>query len=218
MQSWAFNCLWQNLLPLCSFISQELAIQFFLWSGQKSQSLNHLKSHYFYQVITRIWPLATTASAASLGPDYHHVLYTVGRKKTKEKGTVPLEQAPDRTLSHSPSLSCPLLGRLLWRSVVWLFRTLWTIARQAPLCMGFFRQERWSGLPFPLPGHLPDLGIEPKFCISCIAGRFFTIEPSGIKQLVKIEVRACHFSAEPSVVALTTQEWKPKPCTQPWQL
>ncbi|CAM9767026.1 unnamed protein product [Rangifer tarandus platyrhynchus] len=62
--------------------------------------------------------------------------------------------------------------------------------------MQFFTQECWSGLPFPLPGHLPDLGIEPKSCISCIAGRFFTIETSGIKQLVKIEVRARHFSAQ----------------------
>ena len=35
-----------------------------------------------------------------------------------------------------------------------------TIAQQAPLSMEFFRQEYWSGLPFPSPGNLPDLGIE----------------------------------------------------------
>ena len=35
------------------------------------------------------------------------------------------------------------------------------IARQAPLSMGFSRQEHWSGLPFPSPGGLPDPGIEP---------------------------------------------------------
>ena len=35
------------------------------------------------------------------------------------------------------------------------------IACQAPLSMEFFRQEHWSGLPFPSPGHLPDPGIEP---------------------------------------------------------
>ena len=35
------------------------------------------------------------------------------------------------------------------------------IARQAPLSMEFFRQEYWSGLPFPSPGHLSDPGIEP---------------------------------------------------------
>ena len=37
---------------------------------------------------------------------------------------------------------------------------LWTVARQAPLSMGFSRQEYWSGLPRPSPGNLPDPGIE----------------------------------------------------------
>ena len=40
--------------------------------------------------------------------------------------------------------------------------TSWTIARQAPLSMGFSRQEYWSGLPFPSPKDLPDPGIEPR--------------------------------------------------------
>ena len=39
--------------------------------------------------------------------------------------------------------------------------TPWTAARQAPLSIGFPRQEYWSGLPFPSPGDLPDPGIEP---------------------------------------------------------
>ena len=39
--------------------------------------------------------------------------------------------------------------------------TPWTVACQAPLSMGFSRQEYWSGLPFPSPGDLPDPGIEP---------------------------------------------------------
>ena len=46
-------------------------------------------------------------------------------------------------------------------SHVWLCVTLWTVARQAPLSMGFSRQEYWNGLPFPTPGNLPDPGIEP---------------------------------------------------------
>ena len=41
--------------------------------------------------------------------------------------------------------------------------TLWTVVHQVPLAMGFTRQEYWSGLPFPSPGHLPDPGIEPAF-------------------------------------------------------
>ena len=39
--------------------------------------------------------------------------------------------------------------------------TLWTVAHQASLSMGFSRQECWSGLPCPPSGGLPDLGIEP---------------------------------------------------------
>ena len=46
-------------------------------------------------------------------------------------------------------------------SRVRLFATLWTVACQAPLSMGFSRQEYWSRLPFPSPGDLPNPGIEP---------------------------------------------------------
>ena len=46
-------------------------------------------------------------------------------------------------------------------SHVWLFVTPWTVARQAPLSMEFFRQEYLSGLLFPSPGGLPDPGIKP---------------------------------------------------------
>ena len=41
------------------------------------------------------------------------------------------------------------------------FATLWTIAHQPPLSMGFLRQAYWSGLPFPTPGDLPDPETEP---------------------------------------------------------
>ena len=60
-------------------------------------------------------------------------------------------------------LSC--VGMLSRFSHVWLFATPWThatpVACQAPLTMGFSRQEYWSGLPGPPPGDLPDPGIEP---------------------------------------------------------
>ena len=45
-------------------------------------------------------------------------------------------------------------------SPVWLFVTLWTVARQVPLSMEFSKQEYWSGLPFPSPEDFPDPGIE----------------------------------------------------------
>ena len=51
------------------------------------------------------------------------------------------------------------------------FATPWT--HQAPLSMGFSRQEYWSGLPFPLPGNLPHPGSETR--ISHIVGKLFTI-------------------------------------------
>ena len=51
-------------------------------------------------------------------------------------------------LSHQACMRSPL-------SPVWLCATLWTIAQQAPLSMGFSRQEYWSGLPRPPPGIFP---------------------------------------------------------------
>ena len=65
-------------------------------------------------------------------------------------------------------------------SHVRLFVTLWTTALQAPLSMGFYRQEYWNGLPFPSPGDPPEPGIEPSSPDApALAGRFFTTKPSG---------------------------------------
>ena len=52
------------------------------------------------------------------------------------------------SLLHAQSLSC-----------VQVFTTLWTVDNQAPLSMGFSRQEYWSGLPFPYPRGLPTQGV-----------------------------------------------------------
>ena len=57
------------------------------------------------------------------------------------------------------------------------FATLWTVALQAPLSMGFSRQEYWSALPLLPPGDLPDPGIEPTS--PALVGGFFTAEPLG---------------------------------------
>ena len=64
-------------------------------------------------------------------------------------------------------------------SYIRLFQTICTIALQAPLSMGFSRQESWSGLLCPPPGDLPDPGIKPVSCVSCLASRHFTTEPLG---------------------------------------
>ena len=65
-------------------------------------------------------------------------------------------------------------------SHVQLVATPWTVARQAPLSMGFSRQESWSGLPFPSAKDLPNPGIELRSLESpTVAGGFFTIAPPG---------------------------------------
>ena len=60
-------------------------------------------------------------------------------------------------------------------SHVWFFVTPWTVALQAPLSMGFSRQEYWSGLPWPPPGGLPDPRTEPVSLMPpALVGGFFT--------------------------------------------
>ena len=76
------------------------------------------------------------------------------------------------SLSAEPQFS---LVQLL--SGVRLFATPWTVARQAPLSMGFPRQEYWSGLPFPSPGDLPNPGIEPGS--PALEANALTSEPPG---------------------------------------
>ena len=73
-------------------------------------------------------------------------------------------------------LAC-FLGMLSRFSRVPFFVTPWTAAHQAPLSMGFPRQEYWSGLQFPFGGDLPDPGIEPSS--PAMEGGFFPTEPPG---------------------------------------
>ena len=71
---------------------------------------------------------------------------------------------------------------------VQLFATLWSIACQAPLSMGFSRQEYWSGLPCPPPGDMLIPGIEPTSVVSpALAGEFFT---TSATQEAQLKVRA----------------------------
>ena len=65
----------------------------------------------------------------------------------------------DGTVSYSSGTCC--WGVLSHVGHVWLFVTPWTVARQAPLSLGFSRQEYWSGLPCPPPGILPTQGSNP---------------------------------------------------------
>ena len=78
------------------------------------------------------------------------------------------------------------------------FVTPWTVALQAPLFMGFPRQEYRKGLLFPSPGALPDTGIKPGS--PALEGGFFTTEPPG-----KPTTHIMHY--------LARQKWSRK-----WQL
>ena len=75
-------------------------------------------------------------------------------------------------LMHIPRV--PMWAQSL--SCVQLFATLWTVAHQAPLSMGFSRQEYWSGLPFS-PSRPRVESTSP--VSPALAGRFFTTEPPG---------------------------------------
>ena len=76
------------------------------------------------------------------------VITFLPRKEVRETSNLKLNFTP-KVKMKVKSLSC-----------VRLFATLWTVAYQASLSMGFSRQEYWIGLPFPSPGDLPDTGIK----------------------------------------------------------
>ena len=79
--------------------------------------------------------------------------------------------------SRRETIQYKILGAMC---LVCLFVIPWPVGRQASLSMGFFRQEHWSGLPFPPPGDLPDPGIElASPTSSALASGFFTTEPPG---------------------------------------
>ena len=73
---------------------------------------------------------------------------------------------------------CWLLSHVL------LFVTLWTVAHQAPLSMGFSRQEHWSALLFPSAGDLPNSGMKPRS--PALQADSLSSEPPGT--LVHIDV------------------------------
>ena len=89
-------------------------------------------------------------------------------------------------MPHS-SLQLLSLVCVLSRSVMSYSATSWTVAHQAHLSMGFSRQEYWSRLPFPLPGDLPDPGIEPASLASpALEGRFFTTVPLSYSSCITL--------------------------------
>ena len=96
---------------------------------------------------------------------YKMIFFTLQRARWKQEGNEPRE--------------CHVLSQF---SCVQFFATLWTVACQAPLSMGFPRQKYWSESPCPPPADLRDPGIEPTSLMSpALAGRLFTTSATWVK-------------------------------------
>ena len=98
------------------------------------------------------------------------------------EGARGLRGARGREMPNCACTSCRLsilaLRKRKWLlNHVRLFVTLWTVAHQAPLSMGFSKQEYWSGLPFPSPGDFSDPGI--KAVSPALQADALSSEPSG---------------------------------------
>ena len=68
--------------------------------------------------------------------------------------------------------------------------TLWTVAHQAPLSVGFSRQEYWSGLPCPPPGDIPNPGMEPASLMSPTSNHFRNTLVFSFKRCQKLTITA----------------------------
>ena len=99
----------------------------------------------------------------------------------------------------SPNPSSFMCYVLSCFSRVQLFVTLWTVAHQVPLSVGFSRQEYWSGLPSPSPWELPDSGTEPMSPVlqadslqteprgkRCLTWRKMLMQPDGASEMKSI--------------------------------
>ena len=103
-------------------------------------------------------------------------------------------------LMYSPHIIVVIFSRSV---VSDSFVTPYTVAHQAPLFMGFFTQEYWSGLPFPSPGDLPDSGIE--HLSPPLAEGFFTTEPpEKPSRIITKKLRFPELSRKPCLCHPTT--------------
>ena len=105
-------------------------------------------------------PLAHTGSQGAPGPEVSLLAKTACGSGQQSWELTAQEQSKCQLLSH-----------------IRLFATQLTVTCQAPLSMGFSRQEYWSGWPCPSPGDLPDPGIEPGS--PALQGDSFLTEPPG---------------------------------------
>jgi len=90
-------------------------------------------------------------------------------------------------------------------SFMYDYVTPWTVARQALLSMGFFRQEYWSGLPFPSPGDLSDPGIEPQS--AALQADALPSEPPGLILWYNVYLKYMYFFGRNNAKAETPVLW-----------
>ena len=99
--------------------------------------------------VSNLWDI-TTDTENKVSQTLHQI------SKSSSHTWVPKDKKSGSTILLTKERKVKLLSH------VRLFVTQWTVAHQAPLSMGFSRQEYWSGLPFPSTGDLPNPGIEPR--------------------------------------------------------
>ena len=135
------------------------------WNDLMDRSPPGFSVHWILQARMLEW-VAISSSRGSFQPrDWTRVSHVAGRFFLP---------------SEPPGKPIHICCMLNHSSPVWLFVTQWTVAHQAPLSMGFSRQEYWSGLPCPPPGDLPDPGTERISLMAlALAGRFFTTSTYG---------------------------------------
>ena len=125
---------------------------------------------FLYKYLSNMECWEYSGVQANLTHSLFHHTFSLVEKQTWNKYS-------HHTHTHTHTHKCYVLSKKSTRrrrhvlSRLRLFPTLWTVALQVPLSMGFSRQEDWSGLPFLSPGDLPNPGIELGIsCISCIGG------------------------------------------------
>ena len=157
---------------VCSF-SQPTSISAFLFHWHPLVHLLRLL----------LWPLLYPLLPCPENLSSHTARQTLSLYRTKDD-TAARRIIPTITTSCHSMQAGPYQGHCgIWRycipaqslSCVWLSVTPWAVAHQAPLSMGFSRQEYWSGLPCPSLENLPHSGIEPTSPASpSLAHGFFT--------------------------------------------
>ena len=105
---------------------------------------------------------------------YHSIIHNGQDMETTQKSIHRWMDIKDVVYIHVHECLCT---KLLWSCTTGLlFVNLWTVVPQAPLSMGFSRQEYWIGLSCSSPGDLPNLGIKPGSLMSpALAGRFLPL-------------------------------------------